>query len=310
MHYILNNCRLSYSVSKGTDFGSRSRHNGDMRFSERVSALVRLGFTFRDAKFLAIVLPHGGFFVRRQYCAYTRVNDQRGSWFLIKRLLAHRLAQPVRSALREDVYQLCGRPLHAAVDVPASDGRADPALVAREVMLLDFVLSEPVLEWYATSTEKSGLFARRLGVPEHVFPPYWPEDVPIFVAGQARLVHFVCLVVDPCASEIGMFVREHAALLRYLSGWTLDVVVPQGVTMDGNCEKAYARAIDSASLNSVADEDREWFARTQLLVDQENITNLTIADLRRYRELGLRIRRCDEARAPGPLVVHAPPFRY
>jgi len=281
-----------------------------MRFIERVSALVLLGFTFRDAKFLAVVLPHGGFFVRRQYRAFTGVNDHRGSWFLINRLLAHRLAQPVRSALREDVYQVCGHPLYAAVDAPAFDGLAHPALVAREVMLLDFVLSEPVLEWYATSTEKSGLFARRLGVPEHVFPPYWPEDVPIFVAGQARLVHFVCLVVDPCASEIGMFVREHAALLRYLSGWTLDVVVPQGVTMDGNCEKAYARAIDSASLNSVADEDREWFARTQLLVDQGDITNLTIADLRRYRELGLRIRRCDEARAPGPLVVHAPPFRY
>ena len=107
-----------------------------------------------------------------------------------------------------------------------------------------------------------------------------------------------------------MFVREHAALLRYLSGWTLDVVVPQEVTMDGDWEKAYARAIESASLNSVADEDRKWFARTQLLVDQGDLTNLTIADLRRYRELGLRIRRSDEARAPGPLVVHAPPYRY
>ena len=235
MHYIPNNCRLSYSVSKGTDFGSRSRHNGDMRFSERVSALVRLGFTFRDAKFLAIVLPHGGFFVRRQYCAYTRVNDQRGSWFLIKRLLAHRLAQPVRSALREDVYQLCGRPLHAAVDVPASDGRADPALVAREVMLLDFVLSELTLEWYATPADKCDLFARRLGVPENVFPQrthgkirtrYWPQDLPIFVTGRPPVVNFVCLTVDPRASEIGTFVREHAALLRYVSGWTLHVVAP------------------------------------------------------------------------------------
>src|SRR5215469_8758255 len=127
-----------------------------MRFTKRVNALVLLGFTFREAKFLAIVLPHGGFFAQRQYRAFTGVKDYRGSWFLINRLLAHRLAQPVRSALREDVYQVFGRPLYAAVHVPVIDGSADPALVAREVMLLDFVLSEPVLEWYSTPTEKSG----------------------------------------------------------------------------------------------------------------------------------------------------------
>ena len=292
-----------------------------MTFLERVDAMIELGFKPRNATFLTMVLLHGGFFVRRQYHAFAGVSDSQGCWILVNHLLAHRLVRPVAcSIFRGHVHQLFGRVLYATVDAPAFRGRASPDLIARRVMLLDFVLSELTLEWYATPADKCDLFARRLGVPENVFPQrthgkirtrYWPQDLPIFVTGRPPVVNFVCLTVDPRASEIGTFVREHAALLRYVSGWTLHVVAPPGAVPEVACESAYERALDVASLAPlVADEDREWFARTQPLVDQGDLTTLTVADLHRYRELESRIRRSSELPAAGPLVMHLLPNRY
>jgi len=292
-----------------------------MTFLERVDAMIELGFRPRNATFLTIVLLHGGFFVRRQHRAFAGASGSQVCWALINPLLAHRLVRPVPcSILRGHVHQLCGRVLYATVDAPAFRGRASSDLIARKVMLLDFVLSDLTLEWYATPADKCDLFSRRLGVPEKVFPQqthrkvrtrYWPQGLPIFLTGRPPVVNFVCLTVDPRASEIGTFVREHAALLRYVSGWTLHVVVPPGAVPEGACESAYERSLDVASLAPlVADEDREWFARTQPLVDQGDLTTLTVADLHRYRELGSRIRRSSELPAAGPLVMHVLPHRY
>lgn len=286
-----------------------------MTFAERVDAVVALGFSRRNASFLTMVLLHGGYFVRRQYCAFAGVQKGMTDWAVVNRLLARKLARPLTySAQRGKVYRLCGRPLYAAADVEYVVGRGEvsQAMIARRLMLLDFVLTEPSLEWYATPAEKCDLFAGRLGLPETLFPrktrngttQYWPQDLPVFLHGQPPKVQFVCIAADPHASAVGTFVRQHAAILQQLSGWTLHAVVPQGSVIDGACEKAYERALKSTSLSPEPDEDREWFERTRPLVDAGEISDLSIADLRRYRELSTRIRRGVETRAAGPLVVH------
>ena len=41
----------------------------------------------------------------------------------------------------------------------------------------------------------------------------------VFLAAPPRRVHFVCLVTDPAARDIDIFVQDHAALLTERSSW-------------------------------------------------------------------------------------------
>ena len=243
-----------------------------MTFAERVDAVVTLGFSHRHATFLTLVLLNGGYFVRRQYCAFAGVKKGMTDFVVVRRLLSHRLARAVSySAQHGHVYRLCGRPLYAAADLdyPLTRGEPSQALVARRLMLLDFVVTEPNLEWYTTPKDKCDLFAGRLGLPETLFPrktrktttQFWPEDLPVFLLGQPPQVQFVCLATDAHASGVGAFVRQHAALLQQLSGWTLHVVAPRGSVVDGACEKAYERALHATVL-SPAPESNTRRSRT------------------------------------------------
>jgi hypothetical protein len=286
-----------------------------MTFAERADAVATLGFSHRNASFLTMVLLHGGYFVRRQYCAFAGVKRGMTDWAVVQRLLVHQLARSLSySAQHGHVYRLCGRALYAAADLeyPVTRGEASQALVARRLMLLDFAVTEPNLEWYTTPAEKCDLFAGRLGLAETLFPrktrktktQFWPEDLPVFLLGQPPQVQFVCLATDTHASGVGAFVRQHAALLQQLSGWTLHAVVPRGSVLDGACEKAYERALHATVLSPAPDADRAWFERTRSRVDAGDLSDVSIADLRRYRELATRIGNGLKTRAAGPLVVH------
>jgi hypothetical protein len=292
-----------------------------MTFAQRVDAVSALGFSRRHATFVTLVLLNGGCFVRRQYCAFAGVKKGMTDWVIVRRLLAHHLARTLTySAQHGQVYRLCGRPLYAAADLeyPVTRGEPSQALVARRLMLLDFVVTEPNLEWYTTPKEKSDLFAGRLGLAETLFPQktrktttlFWTEDLPVFLLGQPPQVQFVCLATDPHASGVGAFVRQHAALLQQLSGWTLHVVAPRGSVVDGACEKAYERALHATLLSPAPEADRAWFERTRARVDAGDLSDVSIADLRRYRELATRIGNAVETRAAGPLVVHVLPYSY
>jgi hypothetical protein len=286
-----------------------------MTFAERVDAVATLGFSRRHATFLTIVLLNGGYFVRRQYCTFAGVKTGMPDWAIVQRLLAHQLAKPLTySGQHGHVYRLYGRPLYAAAELeyPVTRGEPSQALVARKLMLLDFVVTEPHLQWYTTPADKCDLFGGRLGLAETLFPrktrkattQFWPEDLPVFLLGQPAKVQFVCLATDSHASGIGAFVRHHAALLQQLSGWTLHAVVPRGSVVDGACEKSYERALHQTVLSPAPDADRAWFERTRLLVDAGDLSDVSIADLRRYRELAARIGNGVKTRAAGPLVVH------
>ena len=292
-----------------------------MTFVQRVDAVVALGFSHRHATFLTLVLLNGGYFVRRQYCTFAGVKHGVTDWVIVQRLLAHQLARPLTySAQQGHVYRLCGRALYAAADLeyPVTRGEASQALVARRLMLLDFVMTEPNLEWFTTPKEKSDPFAGRLGVAETLFPrkmrktttQFWPEDLPVFLLGQPPQVQFVCLATDPHAAGVGAFVRQHAALLEHLSEWTLHAVVPRGSVVDGACQKAYERALHATVLSPAPDADREWFERTRARVNAGDLSDVSIADLRRYRELASRIGTGLRTRAAGPLVVHVLPHSY
>ncbi len=195
-------------------------------------------------------------------------------------------------------------------------------------MLLDFVLTHPGLEWYATEPDKIDLFVHRFGVPESVVPKrahtppgqhwlpaagatrFWVLPLPIFVHGTPPSVNFVTVVTNRHASAIGTFVREHVPLVRHLTGWSLHAVIPQGASTEAACATAYQRALAAASLESVAKEDLDWVNRTRQFVLQGDLRELAVADLKRYRELAGTLGRRLDTRTDAPLALHWLPHSY
>ncbi len=203
-----------------------------------------MGFTQRQARFLTLVALHSGYCLRRQYASVAAVSYGKNVRDVLDDLVARDLAR--RLTFRRDrghLYDLFSRSLSAAIQQQDNRKRrhASPALIARKLMLLDFVLLHPERDWYVTETEKVDLFLETLRVPAWALPHrtyeatsrttgptvrYHVQKLPIFPTRDPLRVHFVCLVTDAAARDISLFVREHAPLTAQLARHTLVVVRP------------------------------------------------------------------------------------
>ena len=158
----------------------------------RAEALSALGWTGRDAEWLALVCLHSGVFLRRQYLAFVgRTNP----------VFAHRFVQRCGKAAVEqpwDRFRLCRiacRPLYRALG--AEDVRhrraASAAVLLRRLLSLDYVLDHLDQPWLPTEQEKvSALTAA--GVPAETLPGR------VYVGRESRqrrlFVHKLPVAVD------------------------------------------------------------------------------------------------------------------
>ena len=274
-----------------------------MTFDQRVEIIARLGFTPRQARFLTLVALHSGYCLRRQYATSAGVECGKNVTEFLERLVARDVAR--RITFRRDrghIYHLFARSIYAALEQDDNRNRryASPALIARKLMLLDFVLTQPDRDWYVTETEKVDLFAGHLGVPMHALPHrtyeavrrlagptvrYCVQKLPIFLTRNPTRVHFVCLVTDPSGRDIGLFIREHYPLLTQLAAHTLVVVRPAHVANDHDCRAACERAMRAmiTAPRALDDATLHWFFDARRRIEQGELRTLSIADIDRYR---------------------------
>ena len=302
-----------------------------MTFQERVAAVQSLGFNPRQAAFVTTVALHSGYCVRRQYAASTGQKYGKNVCDFLDGLIERGLARRLTfRADRGSVYHLFARPLYAALGEENNRNRrhTSPALIARKLLLLDFVLGLPDHDWYATESDKRELLVNRLGVPDAALPQrtytsprptppqgaahttrYLVQKLPIFLTGPPETVNFVCAVTDAHASAIEAFVRDHDALLRCLPRWTLHAVLPRTGASQEACARAYTRALRTTSMAAVSAADLAWFNRVRGRVENGDLRDLGVADLQKYRELNRHVGTSDRLVA-GPLKVHRMPHCY
>ena len=192
----------------------------------REQALASLGWTGREAEWIALVCLHSGVFTRAQFCHY----------FNTYRKQAHRFVKALieqRAAVESDVIafngggktcRISGKGIYRALGVENIRHRrkANRSVVMRRLLSLDFVLEHPGLPWLPTEGEKVE-FIEGLGVHSNLIPRriyygavraqkrYFALKLP--VAGGDKTVTFA--YVDPghaTAVELNSWGAAHGPL--------------------------------------------------------------------------------------------------
>jgi hypothetical protein len=273
-----------------------------MTMEERVLAVAALGFSPRQAQFLVTVALHSGYCLRRHYTAFTGTKTGKNVQRFLEGLVARQLARRMTYRLdRGHVYHLHAWPLYHALGHPNDRNRLQmsAAAIARRMMLLDVVLSEPAVEWIATEGEKVALFTTRFRVPVHALPRrtllsegqtaqatrYFRDKLPIGLEGEPPTVRFVYLATEASADPFERFLRDHARLFSALSAWTVIVVHPPRLRPPSSWADAFQRLVGEASPTDSMDVgDLERHFRVRRALEQGDFAAVAINDIQGYRE--------------------------
>jgi hypothetical protein len=228
---------------------------------------------------------------------------------LFEKLVARGFATSfTQRADRGRMYHLQARAIYRAIGEPEHRNRreASAALIARRIMVLDYVLSYADVEWFSTEDEKVDLFAR-LGVPPRDLPQrasaavrteassgtrYFRHEAPVAVVGDPPVPTFVCLVTDTTGRMFEQFLRDHSRLFAWLPAWTVVAIGPRPTGLHA-CEVVFERyrRRPMETVSASTDDDLLWFFRTRQAVDRDDLTGLSVTAIDRFRTLREAFRR-------------------
>ena len=191
----------------------------------RERKLEPLGWTAQEAEWIALVCLHSGVFTRAQFCFYFDTIEQ--AYRFVKALMDRGEAVESDTLIFNGGGKPCrisSKPLYRALGVENIRHRrkAQPPVVMRRLLSLDFVLEHPGMNWLPTEPEKVEFFeglglSRRL-IPRRIYygavgarKRYFALKLPLAV--DAETVTFA--YVDPghsTASELHSWGAAHGAL--------------------------------------------------------------------------------------------------
>jgi hypothetical protein len=210
-----------------------------MTFHERATAIAKLGFTERQARFLATVMLHSGVCAPRQYATFCGiVHGQKTRKFFAKLVrLGHASMYDCRHN-RAGIYHINGASLYRSIDDAQSRLRRPLTLshAIRRLMLLDGLVESLEMVWLPTADDQAAHLLTLTSIEREDLPhatvgegdkrtvKYFPERLPIGIDPEGRGV-LVYLVTEPSLDEFRIFLERHAPLLRALRAWALRIVV-------------------------------------------------------------------------------------
>ena len=139
----------------------------------RERALASLGWTGREAEWIALVCLHSGVFTRAQFCHYFEAHRS-AARRIVRTLIERREAVESEWPLVNGGGKTCrisSKPIYRALGVENIRHRrkANRSVVMRRLLSLDFVLEHPGMNWLPTEGEKVE-FIEGLGVHSNLIP--------------------------------------------------------------------------------------------------------------------------------------------
>lgn len=179
-------------------------------------ALERFGYSDRQANFMAAVMLHSGYFMRRQVTKHRG----KGAESLIDKVLRNEHATEERyisgRGTGTSVYHITFKPLYAALGQEDNRNRRnrETLRVRAKLMGLDYVLLHPSFRYLPTEQQKVEYFTHDRGMAEAVLPSrlyvsdlrgetsetrrYFVDKFPIQVDQESNRIRF-------CFMDAGVF---------------------------------------------------------------------------------------------------------
>ena len=139
----------------------------------REKSLEPLGWTGREAEWIALVCLHSGIFTRAQFCFYFDADRWRAHRF-VKALKEQRAVVENENFMFSGGSRPCwilSKPIYRALGIENIRHwrKARPAVVMRRLLSLDYILENPELAWLPTEADKVDCF-EGLGLPRRWLP--------------------------------------------------------------------------------------------------------------------------------------------
>ena len=218
---------------------------------DRAGQLAPLGWTGREAEWLALVALHSGAFTRSQWCAFFGETHPEPARRFVRALLEKKHAIEDGRAIFPGgarAVLLTGKPIYQALGIPDVRHRRSKAattiVLMRRLLSLDYIIERPTFGWLPTEDDKVQRF-EALGLDRRTFPyrlygpdgkpqtpRYFAFKLPIAVDDQAATFVYVD-AGQTTDSELRAWGVAHAPLWAALRARTFAVqVVGVGVGSD------------------------------------------------------------------------------
>jgi hypothetical protein len=264
---------------------------------EHLAALIDLGYNEQESRFLYLVATHSGYFTLRQFLDYTgTAKGWKVHQFTSKSLrLGH--VRAATCGYRTSVFNLYSRKVYGALDRDnlRNRRRLSAELIRTRLLILDFVLAHPGLEYLETEAEKVAYF-RDLAVPEALIPGRvykgidpnsttkrcFVDRFPVFLSAESDYPpgELTPTFVYCDSASRGLFhyithLRSYEHFLRRLSGFDFVYAAPSPVKFH-RAEQFFRSTFEETSAANVRSIAR--YFRVRRLWDENKHSLLTRAD--------------------------------
>ena len=164
-------------------------------------ALEALGYSESEARYLYLVATHSGYFVARQFLAFTCGHWGKRTTTFWGKLQTNKHARTECFPMNGKVYHVYARNLYRQIGRESLRNRREHEFeyIQRRIGILDFVLSHPECQYLETEPEKLSYFCDQLRTPAHFLPSkiyygqktsqptvrYFVDKLPMFVGSDS-----------------------------------------------------------------------------------------------------------------------------
>jgi hypothetical protein len=200
-----------------------------------LASLKAFGYTEMEARFLYIVATHSGYFVARQFLAFTGAHWGHRTTNFWSKLHANQHARTDCFPKSGSFYHLFAHRLYRQIDRANIRNRRDHEIefIQRRIGILDFVLSHLDCKYLETEQEKVGFFCNQVKVPKQILPfriyysqrsseptvRHFVDRFPMFLQDADSLPVVTFTYLQSAESSLTGFVRhleDYRPLFRHL----------------------------------------------------------------------------------------------
>lgn len=283
-----------------------------MTIAERdIAAIKAFGYTEDEARFLYIVATHSGYFLARQFIAFTSVE-----WGKRSAKFAHKLESRGHACWREyqgtgRVYHLFSKAIYSAIGKEnlRNRRRHSSEFIETRLVLLDFVIQNQHYDYLETEQQKIEYFCDQLGLPRKSLPTkvyegssgsaptlrYFVDKYPLFLLSSGSSLPSVVTFsfVDPGLASIkafGTHLNAYDQLFRQLPAFRF-LYISNSTANLVRAEASFSERVMSALSSDISSEilryfrlRKAWDSKKYALFSNDQIESLNDAAKRFHGE--------------------------